>query len=226
MTTDTVGTPEEKLQRWQERKVSGETHLHEVTVKRGDARHKLYNARALGVLSTEQIEDLRTEFDALDREHREIAGALEVIEAEIVALVPIVNEQETQRLVEVAAEKRAALREVASRLQPMVEAFAKEYAPVLEEARVARMAAVEAETAARRAQGMHPQDVSAARNDVGIATSGWLHIDQTLHAIAFPPPINPNLPEQIAARGGLDWAEWQALQAQNADAQEEAEGSS
>ena len=214
--TMTTTTPEEKREHFQARKPLLEAKLHEKVTARGTAHLALVRAIGIGPATDEEIVELRATHTALAGEVEELTGALEHLNAELAALAPVVDQREAERLTERAAELRADFAEAAGKISPLVKRFALEkYKPLVEAARAARHAAVEAETAARKAQGMHREDVFNARYDVGHITCGNPFLDDALNLLAFPPPVNPNLPEQIRARERRDS---EALQGQDAPA--------
>ena len=200
--TMTTPTPEETREHLQARKPLLEARLQEKTVLRGDAHLALVRAIGIGPATDEEIVELRATYNALAAEVEEIAGALQHLDAEIATITPVVYQRHVETLVERAAELRADFSEAANKLQPMVQAFAREkYKPLVEEIRTKRLAAVQAEVAARQAQNLHREDVYRAEADVGFFTCGHPALDQGLSAVAFQGHNAPGHGVDVRSRG-------------------------
>ena len=195
MATATL-TPEEELSILEERRTELQARLDELIPIRGEEYTELLRAVAYGAPECELAERRSTAAELMT-EIEESEGALQVVNQNIEAVALIVNEREKERKIALAAEKTAALRELARKLTDTVTTFAREqWGPLYREALIAQNEAIEAETESRRAQGMHREDIYRAQFEIGYPGSGNRDLDAYLDYLAFPPPPpeNPNLP--------------------------------
>ena len=195
MTATTTGpTPEETREHLQARKALQEAELQEKAVLRGDARLALLRAVGIGPATPETIVDLRAAFNALDVEVSERTGALEILDAEIAALAPVVDQREAERLTERAAELERDYWQAKEVLADRIIAFARDvYGPAMAALRQERMTAVTAIMEARRAQKLPNREINSAHFDVPVPAFGYHgQLSGALGAIANTPTVEPH----------------------------------
>ena len=192
--TTTAQTPEETREHLQARKVLLEARLQEKTVLRRDAHLALLRAVGIGPATPEQIAELRSTHNALDAEVEEIAGALEVVVAEIAEVVPVVDQREAERLTERAEALERDYWQAKEVLADQIIAFARNvYGPAMAALRQERMTVVTAIMEARRAQKLPNREINSAHFDVPVPAFGYHgQLSGALDAIANTPTVEPH----------------------------------
>jgi hypothetical protein len=185
MVTTTL-SPEGQLQGLQERLAAKQARLEELEAMLPDAEREYAASVAFSDDDGEAYlhRDTVTELEA---EIRATTGALVLIEQHIEEVSVLVEERRVRALIERAEALALEVHELARPLPEMVEAFAREYAPVIAAVRAKRSEQYDAVLEALRAQGLPNEEVFHRMREqfelVIFSPSGFHQLEQALDGV-------------------------------------------